>query len=161
MKLDRGTINVFLMSIAFLMSVTCFTTVLNFAKVVQDALKDDYPNFRAHPYYTYILYEAFLCLGVLLAPVWLRCVTPKYTIVLTEFVTMFYPLQYLFPDTYLMYVASSVSGPSPAGPSNPKTKNARYRFPQRPRQRLDRHDARAELLEGGHGKERRSPLAHR
>lgn len=110
MAMDKKFLNVILIGLAFLFVFTAFQTMGNIQKTLLDSIGKDNPDFKGDGYISMAVIYAVMSICNWTAPSTISMVGPKIAMIFGAITYLLYILSFLIPETWLLYVASTVIG---------------------------------------------------
>lgn len=108
--MDQRLVNVIILGFGFMLLFTAFQTMGNIEQTVINSIKTDEPTFSGDGYTSLAVIYAMLSISNWLTPSALSKTGPKIAMLLGAFTYCFFILTFLWPQTWLLYVASAVLG---------------------------------------------------
>ncbi|CAH2268981.1 jg16006 [Pararge aegeria aegeria] len=108
--MDRKFINVILLGFGFMFVFTAFQTMGNIEKTILDSITQDDPNFVGDGYTSLAIIYATLALCNWMAPSIITITGPRGAMMIGAVTYLFFIITFLFPRTWLLYVASVMIG---------------------------------------------------
>ncbi|CAB0041671.1 unnamed protein product [Trichogramma brassicae] len=110
MRIDRGFVNVLILSWGFMLVFTAFQTMGNIEQNVLDSISKDDPNFKGNGYTSLAIIYATFALCNWLAPSFISVTGPRTSIVIGCSCYVLFIASFLYPRTELLYIFSSIVG---------------------------------------------------
>lgn len=108
--MDQRLVNVIILGFGFMLLFTAFQTMGNIEQTVINSIKTDEPTFKGDGYTSLAVIYAMLSISNWLAPSVLSKIGPKFAMLLGALTYCFFIITFLWPQTWLLYVASAVLG---------------------------------------------------
>ncbi|XP_014205995.1 UNC93-like protein MFSD11 [Copidosoma floridanum] len=110
MNINRGFLNVMILSWGFMLVFTAFQTMGNIQKTVLESISEDDPDFHGEGYLSLSIIYASFALCNWLAPSFISMTGPRTSIVVGCSCYVFFIASFLWPRTELLYFASAFVG---------------------------------------------------
>ncbi|XP_063824836.1 UNC93-like protein MFSD11 [Ostrinia nubilalis] len=108
--MERKFINVILLGFGFMFVFTAFQTMGNIEKTILDSITQDDPGFSGDGYTSLAIIYATLAICNWMAPSIITITGPRGAMLIGAFTYLFFIITFLFPRTWLLYVASVCIG---------------------------------------------------
>ncbi|XP_065089068.1 UNC93-like protein MFSD11 [Ochlerotatus camptorhynchus] len=108
--MDQRLVSVIILGFGFMLLFTAFQTMGNIEQTVINSIKTDEPTFKGDGYTSLAVIYAMLSISNWLTPSVLTKIGPKIAMLLGAFTYCFFIITFLWPKTWLLYVASAVLG---------------------------------------------------
>ncbi|KAG7302811.1 hypothetical protein JYU34_012788 [Plutella xylostella] len=108
--MERRFANVILLGFGFMFVFTAFQTMGNIEKTILDSISQDDPSFSGDGYTSLAIIYATLGLCNWLAPSVITFTGPRGAMIIGGLTYLFFIVTFLFPKTWLLYVASVLIG---------------------------------------------------
>ncbi|KAF6202112.1 hypothetical protein GE061_004510 [Apolygus lucorum] len=107
---DKRTVNVIHLGFGFMLVFTAFQTFGNMEKTILDSIRKDDDSFHGDGYISLALIYAMLAVGNWVAPSIIGGLGPRLSMVIGSITYLLFIGSFLFPKTWLLYVASALVG---------------------------------------------------
>lgn len=108
--MDQRLVNVIILGFGFMLLFTAFQTMGNIEQTVINSIKTDEPTFNGDGYTSLAVIYALLSISNWITPSVLSKIGPIIAMLLGAFTYCFFIITFLWPQTWLLYVASAVLG---------------------------------------------------
>lgn len=108
--MDQRLVCVIILGFGFMLLFTAFQTMGNIEQTVINSIKIDEPTFQGDGYTSLAVIYALLSISNWLTPSVLSKIGPKIAMLLGALTYCFFILTFLWPQTWLLYVASAILG---------------------------------------------------
>uniref|UniRef100_A0A1L8EFU0 UNC93-like protein MFSD11 n=2 Tax=Haematobia irritans TaxID=7368 RepID=A0A1L8EFU0_HAEIR len=108
--MDIKFVNVLILGFGFMFVFTSFQTMGNIEKTLLVSIHEDDPSFNGDGYTSLAVIYATFALFNWLAPSFIAFTGPRTAMVVGALTYMFFMVTFLFPSTWLLYVASALLG---------------------------------------------------
>ncbi|XP_032520839.2 UNC93-like protein MFSD11 isoform X1 [Danaus plexippus] len=108
--MERKFINVILLGFGFMFVFTAFQTMGNIEKTILDSIKQDDPSFTGDGYTSLAIIYATLAICNWMAPSVITITGPRGAMLIGAVTYLFFIVTFLFPRTWLLYLASVMIG---------------------------------------------------
>ncbi|XP_014367776.1 UNC93-like protein MFSD11 isoform X2 [Papilio machaon] len=108
--MERKFFNVILLGFGFMFVFTAFQTMGNIEKTILDSITQDDPSFTGDGYTSLAIIYATLAICNWLAPSVITITGPRGAMLIGASTYLFFIITFLFPRTWLLYVASVLIG---------------------------------------------------
>lgn len=110
MTIDRGFLNVLILSWGFMLVFTAFQTMGNIEKTVLQSINEDDPNFTGEAYTSLAIIYAVFATCNWLAPSYISMTGPRIAILTGACCYVLFIGSFLWPQNVLLYAASCILG---------------------------------------------------
>lgn len=110
MAIDRGFLNVMVLSFGFMMVFTAFQTMGNIEKTVLTSIQKDDPSFNADAYTSLAILYALFATSNWIAPSYISLIGPRIAIITGCCCYVLFIASFLWPHTAFLYTASAILG---------------------------------------------------
>ncbi|XP_058797191.1 UNC93-like protein MFSD11 [Phymastichus coffea] len=110
MHVDRGFLNVMILSWGMMLVFTAFQTMGNIQKAVLESIGKDDPNFKGDGYVSLAIIYGVFALCNWLAPSFISMTGPRTSVVVGSACYVLFIASFLFPRTEFLYIASVIVG---------------------------------------------------
>ncbi|EAT34452.1 AAEL013304-PA [Aedes aegypti] len=108
--MEQRLVCVIILGFGFMLLFTAFQTMGNIEQTVINSIKIDDPTFQGDGYTSLAVIYALLSISNWLTPSVLSKIGPKIAMLIGAFTYCFFILTFLWPQTWLLYVASAILG---------------------------------------------------
>lgn len=109
-QIDRTTINVIILGLAFMFIFTSFQTLGNMQQVVIKSIQIEDPNFKGSGYISLAVIYGVFAIFNWLAPSCLSFLGPKITMIIGGVSYAIFIVGFLYPQTWILYLTSVLIG---------------------------------------------------
>ncbi|KAK2580548.1 hypothetical protein KPH14_007681 [Odynerus spinipes] len=110
MAIDRGFLNVLILSFGFMMVFTAFQTMGNIEKTVLTSIQKDDPSFNADAYTSLAILYAVFATSNWVAPSYISLIGPRIAIITGCCCYVLFIASFLWPHTAFLYSVSAILG---------------------------------------------------
>ncbi|KAH8381482.1 hypothetical protein KR093_005762 [Drosophila rubida] len=108
--MDRQFLMILILGFGFMFVFTAFQTISNIEKTILDSISKEDESFEGDGYTSLAIIYLFFALSNWLAPSFMSLTGPRVAMVVGSLTYVGFMVTFLFPSTYLLYVASAIIG---------------------------------------------------
>ncbi|KAL1376471.1 hypothetical protein pipiens_016873 [Culex pipiens pipiens] len=108
--MDQRLTSVIILGLGFMLLFTAFQTMANIEQTVINSIKTDDPTFTGDGYTSLAVIYALLSISNWITPSVLSKTGPKIAMLLGALTYCFFIVTFLWPQTFLLYLASGILG---------------------------------------------------